>query len=122
MASITLDSIRDAIDAKYGSYDIELGDTIVSLLNPLRLSPEARKALGEVSLGKDDESEDDGDAEEHIQKLVDIVQIVAATPKQANDLIKALSPYGYVDVAMLSHVVSEYMEQQKVGEASASPS
>jgi hypothetical protein len=131
MAKITLSSITESIDAKYGSTVVELTDgTEVELLNPIRLSAEGRKAMLDLSTAKDELSDEEEAAltpdernarqEASIQRLVGIVQVVAATPDQAAALIAACSPRGYLDLAIISEVVSDYMGAEKAGEASAS--
>lgn len=112
----TLDDIREAAEKKYGSFDIELGDGEVSLLNPLRLPKAKRDALIALqdqldSAGEDDESKVDEEA-----LLDDMIGLVAATPGQAKALLKALNG----DLAMKVTIFNEYGQSTQAGEASAS--
>lgn len=121
MSTITLDSIRAAAEAKYGSYVIE--DLGVTLLNPIRLPRERRDELIALSsdISKDDEEEtEEASSEAQEKQLTKIIELVAATPEQANKLIAWVSTEGYIDLGILEVIVSGYMESQKVGEASAS--
>lgn len=115
MAQITLASIRAAADAKYGSFDVILDEhNTVSLLHPIRLSKEKRAEL--TSVADVPEGEDEADIED---RLVGIIRAVTSETG-ATKLLEAISPEGHPDLAILSDVVSGYMESQKVGEASAS--
>lgn len=119
MAKITLSTIRDAVEAKYGSFEIELDENnTVVLLHPVRLSPEQRKALSESA--KVDEVEGEDEEGDVAERLLSVVRAVAATPTAYDKLIEACSPNGFVDLGILSEVIKDYMESQKVGEASAS--
>lgn len=110
MASFSLDDIRAAAEAKYGSCDIEVGNKTVSLRNPLRLSkPERTKLLGlQSSL-----NEDEADQEE---LLTEAIRTIAATGAQAKVLLDAVKG----DLAMLVEVFTRYSEGTQAGEASAS--
>lgn len=109
---VTLDSIRDAAEAKYGSYDIDLSDgRVVRLLNPLRLTKERRddlNALGEISDG-----EGEGDEEASIAGMI---RAVAQTPEQAEALLGAVNG----DLAVLVSIIEGYSKGVQLGEASAS--
>jgi hypothetical protein len=129
MPKITLASIAESIDAKFGAFEVELSDgSVVELLNPTRLSPESRRAMIELSSAETDETDADeltieqriAAQEESIGRMAGIVRIAAATPAQADALLAACSPRGYLDVAIVSEVVTEYLGAERVGEASAS--
>lgn len=118
MAKITLSTIRQAVESKFGAYEVELGENdVVTLLHPFRLSPEARAEMS--ALGEKEEGESE-DTESVITQFIGIIRITAETTAQAEKLVEALSPRGYVDAALLTEVVGGYLESQKVGEASAS--
>lgn len=113
MASFTLDNIRAAADAKYGSTDIEVDEkTTVHLLNPLRLPKEKRQKL--VSL-QDEMDKDDSDQEEMIAEAI---RLVADHPKKAQALLDAVGD----DLAVLAQIFETYGKGAQVGEASASAS
>lgn len=114
-AAYTLDNIRAAAEAKYGSTDIDIDGTVVRLLNPLRLPKERRDIL--TSLQGELNSEDiDIDAE--MDKLRQALVVVAETPAQATLLLDAIGD----DLALLAQVFETYGEGTQVGEASASAS
>lgn len=110
---LTLDSIRAAAEAKYGSTDIDLGDgQIVRLLNPLRLPKERRDAL---MAAQDKLNGDDAD---QAAVLTETLTLVAETPKQAEALLSAVGD----DLGVLAAIMEEYGAKTQVGEASASAS
>ncbi|MDX3405155.1 phage tail assembly protein [Streptomyces sp. ME02-6977A] len=111
MASFTLDNIRAAADAKYGSTDIEVDEkTTVHLLNPLRLPKEKRDQL--VAL--QDKMDDDGADQEQV--ISDALRLVADHPKKAEALLAAVDG----DLAVLAQIFETYGKGSQVGEASAS--
>lgn len=125
MAKITLDSIREAAEAKYGTYTIELDDNgnVVELLHPIRLSETARRELVAVqeSSREGGEGEEEGaDADAQVDRFLSTLRIVTATPHQFELLQLALSPRGYPDLGLIAEVVAGWMKDQKVGEASPS--
>lgn len=113
MASFTLDAIRAAADAKYGSTDIEIDEkTTVHLLNPLRLPKEKRDALTKL---QDQMEADDADQE---ALLAQALILAADHPKKGEALIKAVDG----DLAVLAEIFETYGKGAQVGEASASAS
>ncbi|MEU9126581.1 phage tail assembly protein [Kitasatospora sp. NPDC048540] len=111
MASYTLDNIRAAAEAKYGSTDIELSaGSVVRLLNPLRLP----KATREELQGLQDQMEADGADQEALMEGV--IRLVADNPKKGDALIAAIGG----DLAVLAEIVETYSKSTQVGEASAS--
>ncbi|GGK13229.1 hypothetical protein GCM10010124_02260 [Pilimelia terevasa] len=113
MANYTLDDIRAAAEAKYGSTDInEVDGMTVRLLNPLRLPKKSRTALVDIQKRMDDESVD-ADQE---ALLVEAIRLVAQTPKQATALLRAVGD----DLAVLAQIFATYAEGTQAGEASAS--
>jgi hypothetical protein len=118
MATFTLDDIREAAEAKYGSTDIQVDDVLVRLLNPLRLTKVKRTAL--IAYQKDLEAKDgeDGDSEDVDQAEVfqAILRLVAATEHQGDVLIAELGD----DLALLASVFEMYSAGTQAGEASAS--
>jgi hypothetical protein len=107
MANYTLDDIRSAADTKYASTDIQVGDTLVCLINALRLPKEKRAELLAI---QDDLDKDDADQEEILAKAI---RTVAATDKQADALLDAIGE----DLAMLAQVFETYGKATQVGEA-----
>ncbi|MEU8327309.1 phage tail assembly protein [Micromonospora sp. NPDC048839] len=112
MSTISLDTIRAAAEAKYGSLDIELEDGTVRLLNPLRLSKENRKALADIQGGiNSDESETDQE-----EMLADALRLVAQSEKHADKLLAAIGG----DLTVLAEVFENYVKGTSAGEASGS--
>ena len=116
MATFTLDDIREAAEAKYGSTDIPVGDVLVRLLNPLRLTKEKRSAL--MAAQKDLEA-NEGDEEvdvDQVEVFQGILRLVAENEHQAEVLIAELGD----DLAILASVFEMYSAGTQAGEASAS--
>ncbi|WP_372407204.1 phage tail assembly protein [Streptomyces luteireticuli] len=110
MASYTLDDIRAAADARYGSTDIAVGDDVVRLLNPLRLTRAKRDALSAL---QDRLGADDADQEE---LLSEAIRLVAENSEAADQLLNAVG----TDLAVLAEIFERYGAGTQVGEASAS--
>jgi hypothetical protein len=109
MATFTLDDIRSAAEAKYGSTDIDLGNgDVLSLVNPLRLPKDKRDALTAIQESADER--DNGDV------MRDAIRLVASNEAQAERFLAIVGE----DLAMLATVFSAYTEGSQVGEASAS--
>ncbi|MEU5446884.1 phage tail assembly protein [Streptomyces californicus] len=109
MATFSLDDIRSAADAKYGSTDIQIDDkTTVVLRNPLRLSKTERDELGSLQDKLDgDEALDQADV------LADAIRLVAKDKKIAEKLIEQIDG----DLALLAQVFSTYSKGTQAGEA-----
>lgn len=129
---ITLDSIREAAEVKFGSTEIELGaGNVVRLLSPIRMGEAQRAALvaasdsGEPEVGEDGEPvERETTMAETVQRFQDILRAGVSdwTPggesPSAKALLSALAlPNGEPDVATLLVVVEGYLKDQQVGEA-----
>lgn len=111
--NVTLDSIRAATEAKYGSYNIQISkDVAVRLLNPIRLTKDARDRLLALP---DEMRKPDAD---HVAVLRDAIAALAETEDGAKLLLDALGD----DAALLTEVFAGYMIATQVGEASASAS
>jgi len=111
--NITLDQIREAAEAKYGSTDITVAPgQVVKLLNPLRLKKKNRDELMKIQekLTESGESGEDVDQEEMLRAAL---RLVAESPKQAKALIDAIGE----DLAVLSQVFEEYTKGTQAGEA-----
>lgn len=107
MATLTLDSIRDAADKKYGSTVVDLGDDTVELKNPLRLPKDLRERL--TNLEKADE---DGDPLDYFGELYEVL----AGKEGAEKLLKALGD----DIPLHMTLLSSMTEETELGEASPS--
>lgn len=117
---MNLDTIRASIRKKFDSFDIEFGkDEVLKLRNPIRLPEKARDALLVAVDGLN--SEETG---ETLESIREIVRIVASDPVVAGkflDAAMAVSEDAEDDeLLILSDVLSAYMEDQQVGEASPS--
>jgi hypothetical protein len=112
--SFTLDDIRSAAEAKYGSLDIDVDGTTVSLVNPLRLPGKRREQLKKFqdAFNADDREED----EETL--LGEILRTVILREAHATKLIDALEG----DLASMMEVFERYGKVTELGEASASAS
>lgn len=109
MATFSLDDIRAAAEAKYGSTDIDLGNgEVLSLVNPLRLPKEKRERLS--SIQDQSEETDEGDV------MREAIRIVASDQGKAEHFLAIVGD----DLAMLATVFSTYTEGTQMGEASAS--
>lgn len=113
MASFTLDDIRAAAEARYGSTDIELGDgRHCRLLNPLRLAKERRSELMALQ-GQLDSEDSDQEA-----LLAHAIRLVAEHEHMADELLGHIGG----DLTVLAQVFETYGKETQVGEASASAS
>lgn len=113
MTPITLDDIRTAAHARYGSTDIAIDATrTVRLLNPLRLTKTRRGELADLQKRL---SAEDADQEKAIS---DMIRCVADSRAGGDALIKAAAG----DLAVLATIIERYSEGTQVGEASASQS
>jgi len=109
--AVTLDSIREAVEAKYISYDIELPDgRIVKLQNPIRLNKESRQKL--IGLQEELKREDADQA----AVLAEVIRTVAESKASADALLRQVGN----DLAVLAEIFSQYGKATQVGEASAS--
>ena len=134
MATFSLDQIRAAADAKYGSLDIPLSDKdgdVVRLLNPLRMSEQQRAELQVIQNKLNDaadKSEEEGDGEEaapaedavkeQTALIAELLLCVAENKTAGQKLLDALNG----DLAMTMVVFEQYTEGTQLGEASASQS
>jgi len=109
MSNFTLDDIRAAAEAKYGSTDIEVDGEVIRLSNPLRLSADRRSELLRVqkALADGDENTD------QVRLLSEAIKIVAASPEGAEQLLVAIDG----DLAILIEVFGAYSEGTQAGEA-----
>lgn len=107
MASYTLDDIRAAAEAKYGATEINFGDDVCRLLNPLRLAKEKRAQLLAIQDQLDGE---DADQEEVLGQAI---RLVAESQPAANKLLKAVGS----DLAILAEIFETYGKGTQVGEA-----
>ncbi|MCM8548823.1 phage tail assembly protein [Streptomyces sp. STCH 565 A] len=109
MATFSLDDIRAAADAKYGSTDIQLDEkTTVVLRNPLRLSKDERDSLA----GLQDKLDGDNDLDQG-DVLADAIRLVAKDKKVAEKLIEQVAG----DLAVLASIFETYTKGTQAGEA-----
>lgn len=114
MSTFTLDSIREAAEAQYGSTDIDLGGSVVKLLNPLRMTKAKRDGLVAASERLSAEGEDaDQDA-----AFDEIFLLIAENEIAGQKLVDALDG----DLGMKAVIFEKYQGGTQVGEASASQS
>lgn len=105
----SLDDIRNAAEAKYGSTDIDG----VRLLNPLRLPKTKRDQLRElqdVMSAETPEGEEPADQAEYMR---DMLRLVAENPLAVERLIEAIGD----DLAVLATVLETYTKGTQAGEA-----
>jgi hypothetical protein len=108
LATYSLDQIREAAEAKYGSTDIDVGGRKISLLNPLRLPKRKRDKLTEIQAQLSGEAEVDQGA-----LLEEALRCVAATESQARCLLDEVGD----DLALLVSVFEKYSEGTQAPEA-----
>lgn len=107
MATFSLDDIRAAADAKYGSTDIQLDEkTTVVLRNPLRLSKAERDELAKL------QGSLDGDSDQS-EVLGNALRLVAKDKKIAEKLIDTVGD----DLALLAQLFATYSKGTQAGEA-----
>lgn len=109
--SITLDDIRNATAAKYGSYDIDLPQGTLRLRNPLRLTKAERQSLKDTQSSVPSEgSDEDFDQEAYLAGFITLVA-------EDKDLAKFLLAEVGDDLGMLATIMRAYTDQAKLGEA-----
>jgi hypothetical protein len=106
MATFTLDAIRDAAEAKYGSTDIEFDGKTLVLRNALKLSKSERKELTSLQ----DNINDGGDQEELVGNAL---KLVAADAKVAQEFLDLVGD----DMTILAEVFDAYIKGTQAGEA-----
>lgn len=126
---VTLDSIREGIEKKYQSFDIEFGDDTLVLENPMRLSKTSRDAMLEVQKTIAPEKPKNGDEPKDVELddvkmgFQEIIRITAKDKGVAESFIDEVAELGDPDeLLILSDVFSAYMESTQAGEASPSDS
>lgn len=114
MASFTLDDIRAAAEQKYGSTDIQVGDQVVRLVNPLRLPKEKRDAL--TGIQKELDADDSDGSVDQVAIIQNALRLVSEQEHLGNLLVDSIGD----DLAVLAQVFEMYGKSTQVGEASAS--
>ena len=133
--TITLASIREDIEEKYGHTPIDIGTgNPVLLINPTRLSEAQRQGLrqyqdrmqaltdaaGEKE-GEEASEASEEDLKEQVSLMRSLLETVAESPAAAGRLLKAIDGLPEGDrILAIAAVVERYMGQQ--GEASPSES
>jgi hypothetical protein len=115
MATISLDRIRQDIEAKYAPVVIDLGGGVsCTLTQAMRLPKAVRVELVNsqkaVNAREDDETYDEDRVLGHLRQ---IIRLVATNPDDAESLIAAIGD----DVAVLGEVVRAYGEGSQLPEA-----
>lgn len=127
MAGITLDDLHKVLDDKYGPFVVDLGETKVNLINPLRMSSEQRADLAKAqnmlsAQDKDDDDETDEEGEERLEEITAAYEAMltasAEDAKQGKALVAALGH----DIAALTEIARLYRDNQSLGEATPSQS
>lgn len=104
----SLDSIRQAAEARYGSFTVTLDDDSALILrNPLKLSKEEREKLQCLQDRLSEDGEDQGEL------LSELLKLVATSTAMANKLLKAVGG----DLTVLVEIFSQYSEATQAGEA-----
>lgn len=123
---MNLDTIRASIKKKFDSFDIEFGDDVLKLRNPIRLPEKSRDALLVAVEGLGAKKTEDGEEVEDgtLSAIREIVRIVASDAVVADRFLAAAAATSEDneddEILILSDVLSSYMEDQQVGEASPS--
>lgn len=118
MAAFSLDDIRNAAEAKYGSTDITTSaGSVVKMRNPLRMSKVERDALVAIQDELDGQDEDGNDREvDHEEVLGRAITLTAENKEAAAQLLADCNG----DLAMLVAIFDMYKDGTQAGEASAS--
>lgn len=109
---IKLDDIRKSIEEKYAAFEIEVGDKVVRLVNPMRLSEGARAELTKTYEILSGDSED--------VNGIDVVRNGLATVAESKGGAKILLDAVGRDWALLLELLKAYTEGTSAGEASPS--
>lgn len=109
MNIVTLDSIREAAEAKYGMTRVPFGPDgeYVDLLNPLRLPKAKRDSL------QDMQKDSDAEGTDQLDVFANMIRLVADNEARANELITMIGD----DLAVMASVVEAYTKGVQVGEA-----
>lgn len=110
--SFSLDDIREAVEAKYGSTKVEFGDKVVELINPLQLPKKDREKLLEIQKSTNLSEDELAEADQE-QMFADLIRAVANNKKLADELIRAIGG----NLAVLSEIVQRYNKGTQAGEA-----
>lgn len=105
--TFSLDSIREAVNAKYANTRIEGGDYHVLLVNALQLPKEKRDALSSI---QDEMEKDDAD---QVQIFGNAIRTVATSEEHADRLLSEVGD----NLAFLVEIFSRYSGSTQVGEA-----
>lgn len=115
---VTLDDIRAAAEAKYGSYTIQLDSTTsITLRNAMRLPKKERDALGELQKRIND-AEDINDIDALIEAVKDALSVIAQEKPLAERLIAEIGD----DLPILMQIFAAWSEATMGPEASPSAS
>lgn len=123
---MNLDTIRASIKKKFDSFDIEFGNDVLKLRNPIRLPEKSRDALLVAVDGLGAKKAEEGEEVEDttLASIREIVRIVASDAEVAERFLAAASEASEDaeddEILILSDVLSSYMEDQNVGEVSPS--
>ena len=117
--TFTLDAVRAETLRKFAPVTVELSDgSVVTLSSFLKLNSEDRKAaktaLDQISeLSPDDESEDAVDRLS--EAMSELIRVIADKPLK---LLRELEdPEPLVQVALMSNLVTKWIEETQLGEA-----
>ena len=115
MPTITLDSIRESLEAKYEPLRIPFGDgREVVLVQALRLPQSKRDAIGEI---QDRINGSEGDTGAAVEAMRDLIRVAGTGP--VDDFLRALE--GDDELALLGEILRQYSEATQAGNPSASP-
>ena len=116
--TVSLDSIRESAEARFGSYIIDCGESSVELVNPVRLPRERREALFETLRSAAPVEGADGEkvVGDGSERLRSIVRLGAKSKAQGETLLRLVGD----DLAVLRLLVDGYLDTLQVGEASPS--
>lgn len=127
-SAITLDYLRNKADEEYAPYCIDMGSGVLTLVNPIRLSPEKRAVVRDFTeelqgIQKDLEAREErgDDAPEDVEEKVHnlMVSIIAASADNPS-LAKELCDQLVADYGLTMTLFQEWMGDDEVGEASSS--
>lgn len=114
--SFSLDDLVQAVEAKYASVDIEMGNKTVRLRNLMRLGDKARSRIIELSDGMRNKDPDNTDTSDITAAIREVITLAADTNG------KALADAIGEDLGLGMHIYEMYMKGTQAGEADNSPS
>lgn len=122
--AINIDDLRKMTEEKFESYQVEIGDEVLTLRNPIRLPEERRKRVVSLTdefqeiqekLEEDDSNSEELSSEVHL-KMIEIISACADNENLASDLVSELKD----DLGLTQVLFEDWFGADDLGEASNS--